>query len=796
MRDIDNTIIQAELENESPSLSLRDIVDKYLYHWPIFLIGIGLCLLSSYFYLRYTEKVYVVKSTLLIKDQKNGSGADAGNVFNDLELFSSSKVVDNEIEILKSKTLMRKVIERLNLAVEYRVEGRVIDGDVYVSRPVSLVAVKIDSNIYNRSLLLTFPSKSTYLLQDDQTGEKVSGPLNVLQRNIFGVYKVIPTNNFKRSINRVLQIRIRDPYSLVDEYLSNFSVSLAGKSSVLNLNLQTTVPQRGKDVLNTLVDVYNEAALSDKNKTTQSTIQFIDERLRLISGELTEVERDVETFKSNLGLTDISSEAKQYLDNVQLNDQQINEVELQIGSINEIQRYLNSPSGQEKVPSTLGINDPVLLSQINQLAELQLQRNQLLATTTIDNPLVAPLVSQIESTKAGIRANIENIKQSLLAKRNTLRGNNAQYQGSIKKIPGQDRQFISIKRQQTIKESLYLYLLQKKEEAALSYASSIADSRTVDSAFFSKAPVAPKRQIVYLGSLILGLILPASYIYLRGLLNNKVTGLSDISNISKIPVLGEIMYVDSAKPIVVTENSREAVSEQFRSIRTNMEFLRFKSEEQLARVTLFTSSTTGEGKSFVSTNIAASFGITGKKTVILELDLRKPQISKVLGLDNRVGLSNYLIGKVGIEDIIKKTDNPNLFVIGSGPIPPNPSELLIHNQLDVLIDYVKVHFDEVLIDAPPIGLVTDAQILSRFADITLYLIRQDVTFKTQVKNMDVIYRSKKLPNLNAILNGIKFNGKNGYGYGYGYGYYHEELNSSKTTIKTVFNDILNRIKNV
>jgi tyrosine-protein kinase Etk/Wzc len=795
MTDIDNTTLQAELENENPSLSLRETIDKYIYHWPLFLIGLSICLLGAYFYLRYTEKVYVVNSTLLIKDDKSGAGMDAGNVFNDIDLFSSSKVVDNEIEILKSKTLMHQVVDRLNLMIQYNVQGRIIDGDVYVTRPVTMSAIQIDSNFYGRTLTLRFPSSSTYLLQDAESGKQVAGQLNKLQRNAFGIYKIIPTHNFGRGGANELQIQIRDPFSLTDEYLNNLSVTLAGKSTVLNLSLRTTVPQRGKDVLNTLIQVYNEAALADKNKTTQSTIQFIDERLKLISGELMDVEKNVETFKSNLGLTDISSEAQQFLDNVQANDIKLNEVELKINTINEIQRYVNSPSQQERIPSTLGVDDPVLLSQINQLATLQLERDKLLATTTIENPLVEPLLKQIETTRSGIRSNIENIRRSLISMKSTLQGNNAQFQGAIKKIPGQDRQFISIKRQQTIKESLYLYLLQKKEEAALSYASAIADSRTVDPAFYSRTPIQPKRQIVFLGALLVGLILPASYIYGKGLLNNKVNGLADISKISKIPVLGEVMYVEDTAAVVITENSREAISEQFRAIRTNMEFLRSKSEGAVGRITLFTSSMSGEGKSFVSTNIAAAFAISGKKTVILELDLRKPQISKTLNLDNRVGLSNYLIGRASINDIIKTSSfNHDLFVIGSGPIPPNPSELLIHNELDELMAYLKKNFDEILIDAPPIGLVTDAQILARFADATIYLMRQNYTFKAQVKSMDAIYRTRKMPNLNAILNGIKYGGN--YGYGYGYGYYSDDIKNSKTTLKSIGRDILNRLKNI
>jgi tyrosine-protein kinase Etk/Wzc len=559
----------------------------------------------------------------------------------------------------------------------------------------------------------------------------------------------------------------------------------------LNLSFQTTNPALGKDVLRTLIQVYNEASLSDKNLTTQSTIRFIDERLGLISGELTTVERDVENFKTSNGLTDITGEAALYLENVKANDIQLNEVNIQLSAINDIERFVNSNSSKEKIPATFGIQDPVLLGQITQLSELQLQRDQLLMTTQLSNPIVQTVVKQIESTRSAINANIQNITTTLLGAKRQLERNNNNYQGSIKKIPTQERQFISIKRQQSIKESLYLYLLQKREEAALSYASTVADSRVVDEAYSSDAPIKPKRSITYLIALILGVFLPILYLYFKELLNNKVSTLSDITKGSSIPVLGEVMLDEGKEPIVVTDSNRKAIAEQFRAIRTNLQYAHGKIDDHFGRVTLFTSSISGEGKSFVASNVAMSLAISGRKTVLLELDLRKPKISKYLKLINNIGLSNYLIGKASYSDIVQPSFiHDNLFVIGSGPIPPNPSELLIQPAVEDLINQLKDNFDEIIIDSPPIGLVTDAQILARVADASIFIVRHKYTLKVMMEQLHKIYRSKKFPKLNVIFNGVQLS--KGYGYGYGYGYYSDESNQERFSLKKIAKNILNR----
>ncbi len=791
-KEINQRNSEDQFAEDEDNINLRELIWKYFYHWPVFVTGILLALIGGYLYLRYTIPVYEVKSSLLIKDEKKGIPTD--DMLSQLDIFGGSKVVENEVEILQSKTLMSRVVKKLNLNVSLKTEGRVISRDFYDQRPVNFQTFAMRPEYFGKELKLSFGSADQYTIENVETGKKITGLLNQLQNNYLGVYKIDKTQDFAKQKNQSYILSFYDPAKIVDYTLSKLKVTVTSKqSTVLSLTFQTTVPERGKDILNTLIQVYNEASLADKNRTTQSTIQFIDERLALITGELVEVEKDVEGFKSSQGLTDISSEAQLYLENVKTNDAKLNEVNLKLSVIKDVQKYVDSESPQEKLPSTMGIDDPVLLTQINQLSELQLKRINLLATTQPDNPVFESINQQIKATRAGIQANVKNIEVSLENTKKGLSSYNEQYEGSIKRIPGQERKFISIKRQQGIKESLYLYLLQKKEEAALSYASAVADSRVVDDAFASSDPIKPKRLITYLIALLAGLALPVGYLYIKEILNNKIKSKSDIAKLTSAPVLGDLVYEDGNEAIVVQANSRKAIAEQFRSIRTNLKFVQGKRGDTQGFVTLLTSSMSGEGKSFVGSNIATALAISGKRTVLLELDLRKPKVSKYLDLSNKTGLSNYLIGRADLKEIIQPSGiNPNLMVIGSGPVPPNPSELLIGKEIEELVIYLRANFDEIIIDTPPIGLVTDAQILARLADATVYIIRHGVTFKHQISQLESLYKSNKFPKLNIVFNGVQLGGSYGYGYGYGYGYYSDDIKKDTITIKTIFRNIFKR----
>lgn len=790
MQDIDHKTGGLDDDFEDVAeINIRDIFFKYLYHWPLFVLGVVICLLVSFIYLRYTQPIYLVTSSLLIKEQNKTTTSD---ILSKLDQEGGSKSLANEVEILKSRTLIGQVVERLYLNVQYKSEGRVINTDAYATRPIDFVPVKFNSGFYNRDLKLSFPSTGIYLLQDVASGKTATGPLGILHKTIFGAYRI---NAIKNIVGKeVLTLQVLNPEAVVGTIQGNLSIENKNpQSTVLQLGYTTPVVVQGEEILNTLVQVYNEASLLDKNKTVKNTLEFLTKKLAPITGELVAVEKDVENFKSSQGITEMSAQADLFLNSVKTNDAKLADINIKLAIIEDIKKYVNANDNRNKLPSTMGIDDPQLAAQIGQLDELQLQKVQLLATTPAENPIFNTLNKQIESVRAKIQSNVKNIGEILEQTKSQITRGNAVAQGSIKKIPGQERQFISIKRQQETKEALYLSLLQKKEETELSYASAVADSRLIDPAIGTGAPIKPNRQMIYLASFLLGLILPGIYVFIKDLLNNKINSKDELSKITHAPILGELAFDEGSETIVVNATSRTAIAEQFRAIRTNLQFVQGSVSKAQGRVTLFTSSVSGEGKSFVATNLATVLAISGKKTVLLELDLRKPKVSQYLNLKSKLGLSNYLIGKAQIDEILVESGvHKNLYVIGSGPIPPNPSELLMQLEIRVLIDYLKTQFDEIIIDAPPVGLVTDAQILAAFADTTIYIARAGVTLKSQIAQFDKLYRQHKFPKLNLILNGIQMGGKHGYGYGYGYGYYSDDAQHPKGNLKLIFKDFFKR----
>ena len=564
-------------------------------------------------------------------------------------------------------------------------------------------------------------------------------------------------------------------------------MSLSNKlATTVVLSLDDAVPQRGKDILNRLIFNYNLAGILEKNRKTKSTLDFLDQRLATLSGELTGAEKGIENFKSSQGLTDISSDSKISLENMQANDTQLNEVNVKLSVIEGIERYINSSQNSGKAPATLGITDPALTSLIEKLAQLQLQRDQLLATTPETNPDFEPINRQIATTRAAIKENVKNIKSSLVNTKQKLQTFNSGFESSIKNIPTQERQYVSLKRQQAIKESLYTYLLQKREEVSVNYASTLTNDRIVDHAY--AGPAKSKKSIAFAVALVLGIGLPAGLIYGRNSFTNKITTLQEIKDAIEIPVIAELPFEATQNPIVIN-NSATAISEQFRTLRTKMHYL--FGEKEHGRVTLLTSSVPGEGKSFVSGNLALALAYSDRKTVLLELDLRKPQLTKNFNLpQNHPGLTDYITGKANLPAIIQASGiEPNLDLISSGTLVNNPSELLERKQLKELILNLRNIYDDIIIDSPPVHLVPDAMILSHLTDLTFYMIRQGFTEKTELNFIKELNDQKQLNNISLIFNGIQ---RIKYGYGYKYNDKYYDLEKKNKSHRSLFSDFSNR----
>ncbi|WP_375444588.1 GumC family protein [uncultured Fibrella sp.] len=730
---------------EGENKNLRAVLLRYLRNWPWFVVCIAMALAGAYVYLLYQPEVYKVQASLLIKDEKKG--LDGESMLKELEIFTPKKVVENEIEILKSYTLMDKIVSRLDLATRYYKNTSFGDRETFAP-PARLIVEQANSSLYKEPIAIAFPKAGQVTIN------AITYPLNQSVQTPLGRLRVY-TREALPAGTAPLSVMVQAQTDAVNGFLKSLKAEPTSKaSSVIMLTMEDEIPKRGETILNQLIEEYNQAAIADKNKMASNTLKFIEDRLDLISGELATVEKDVEHFKSAQGITDLSTQAQNFLTTVQQNDAQLNQVKIQLGALGDVEQYLQSQSkGQGIAPATLGLGDPIMLGMVNRLSELELKREQIVRTTSELNPLVQTIDSQISEVRRNVTENVETMKRQLLTSKEQMVANNGRMENMIRTIPNKERLLLNISRQQAIKNDLYTYLLQKREETAVSFASTISDSRTIDAARSDSKPVKPVRRFYFLIFSLIGFLLPIAAMASRDALNNRILRRTDVEEQTNAPILGELTKSKRPEPIVIKGRSQSVLSEQIRTLRTNLQFI--KSNTEKSQVLLFTSSISGEGKSFISLNLGASLAITGRKVVILEMDLRKPKLHKNLGLVAGYGISNYLCGESTLEEVIQPIEGyENYFMITSGPIPPNPSELLSTDKLAELINGLKERFDYVLIDSPPVGLVTDAQLIAPLADATMYIVRHDITPKVYLKQLDVWYREHRFNNLNVILNAI------------------------------------------
>lgn len=767
-------------------VDLKTFMAKYIYHWPLFILGLVIALSCAYVYMQVVNPVYEVNASILVKDEKKSP--EEKSALPELDQSSSPKNAEAEIEILRSKKIVKQVVNELQLWATYKTSTRFKTVDLYETTPVRFQLAQKGSLLNNNKIAITILNKSSFQLQQ-LNGQMRTVAFNEPVKSAFGTWDLKPTDFLDQYIGSTITINVNEPDNVATNYVKALDTHLLDKlAPTIGISITDEVPKRGEDFLNGLIKDYNDAAAVEQKRKTKSTIDFIDSRLASLTGELGKAEQKVEGYRSSQGITDISSQSQAYLENVQNNEQKLNEVNVQLNIIDGIEQYVNSPGTNTNAPATIGITDPALNSQIEKLGELQLKKSALLATTPEKNPLFDPLNKQISLTKESIKETIKGIKSSLLNSKRQLQAFNGKVESSIKDIPVQERQFVDMKRQQSIKENLYVYLLQKREELALSYASTSVDARIVDQANIGDIKW-PRKSLVFAVALLCGFGLPFLLIYFRQTFSNSITSRREIENALDAPILGEVSFGDVGDGIVVVNNRNNLIGEQIRSLRTNLHYLHQSNKAapsplqsvvttmavaDSSRVTLFTSSISKEGKSFISSNIAASLAASGKKTVILEMDLRKPKISGIFDLPtNHAGISEYLSGNATLDQILQPVPNSNLLVIGSGKTPTDPSELLESDRLVQLITELRTKFDDVIIDSPPLHLVTDAMIIARIVDASVYVMRQGYTSKDELNFISDIYEQDKLPNLSIVFNGIKKK-KYGYGYSYDNSYYNQD----------------------
>ena len=557
------------------------------------------------------------------------------------------------------------------------------------------------------------------------------------------------------------------------DYCKSLSIAPTSKTtSVAVISLKNSSLQRGQDFINQLLEMYNRNTNNDKNEIAQKTAEFIDERIGIISKELGSTEANLESFKRDAGITDLTSEAQIALAGNAEYEKKSVENRTQISLVNDLRKYLRG-NEYEVLPSNVGLQDAALIGAIERYNEMLVERKRLLRTSTENNPTIVNLDTSIRAMKANVQATLEGTLQGLMITKESLDREASRYSRRISNAPGQERAYVSIARQQEIKAGLYLMLLQKREENAIALAATANNAKIIDEAIADDIPVSPKRSMIYLIALVLGVGIPVGIIYLIELTKFKIEGRADVEKLTSVPVVGDIPLTDEKNDkngsIAVFENKNNLMSETFRNIRTNLQFMLDNDQ----KVILVTSTVSGEGKSFVSSNLAISLSLLGKKVVIVGLDIRKPGLNKVFQLSNKErGITQYLSNpEMDLMELVQLSDvNKNLFILPGGTVPPNPTELLARNGLDRAIETLKKNFDYVILDTAPIGMVTDTLLIGRVADLSVYVCRADYTHKAEYTLINELSFEKKLPNLCTVINGVDLK-KRKYGYYYGYGKY-------------------------
>ena len=772
-------------EQSEEQVNIQELLFRYLIHWPWFVVSIIICIACAWGYLRLTTPIYNITATVLIKDEKKGGGANMSSELEKMGLdgfVSSSNNVDNEIEVLRSKSLAREVVNNLGLFVTYMDEDEFPSKELYHTSPVlvSLThqeADKLPGRMEINMILQPTGALGVQITVGEKEYRKQFDKLPAVFPTDEGTVAFFANNDTLSAVRpenitkeRHITAFINRPFSVSKGYVNSLSIAPTSKTtSVVVISLENTNTRRGRDYINKLLEMYNINANNDKNEVAQKTAEFIDERIGIISKELGSTEQDLENFKRSAGITDLSSEAQIALTGNAEYEKKRVENQTQINLVMDLQRYMKG-NEYEVLPSNIGLQDAASAGAIDRYNQMLVERKRLLRTSTENNPTIINLDTSIRAMRTNVQATLDATLKGLQITKEDLAREASRYSRRINDAPTQERQFVSIARQQEIKSGLYLMLLQKREENAITLAATANNAKIIDEALADDNPISPKKTIVYLVALVLGVGLPVGVIYLIGLTKFKIEGRADVEKLTSLPVVGDIPLADEKTgSIAVFENQNNLMSETFRNVRTNLQFML----ENGKNVILVTSTISGEGKSFISANLAISLSLLGKKVVIVGLDIRKPGLNKVFNIPKKEhGITQYLTNTTAnLMDFVQPSDiNKNLFILPGGTVPPNPTELLARGGLEKAIETLKANFDYVILDTAPVGMVTDTLLIGRVADLSVYVCRADYTHKAEVTLINELAENNKLPNLCIAVNGLDLNSRK-YGYYYGYGKY-------------------------
>lgn len=760
-------------KKQSEFVSVGDIILKYAKYWKWLILSGAACLILAIAYIKATDPTYLIVGNVKLQNEDTGTKIASSLVRSfGLGGMAGSDNIDDESAVMASQSHMRNMIYNLGLQTSYDLKRFPFDKSMYNTSPIGL---KVERHIVDT---LSKPIEFEVKVNKDKSvdvsietdgsgiGEFKFDNLPAVMQTPYGEFTLTYTGKPIDKSSYKLDITLSGLDYAAEEFRKNIGVGSTGnKSDIITLSLKDVDRQRGKDILNKLIEIYNQDAGNDKNLIAQNTAEFLQERLTLISNELKDIEKQIENYKSKNRLTDIKAEAEIFIEKYQDINQKNTEIEIQNNIINSAEAYLsNQKNKYEPIPSGMGISANTT-EAIRSYNNAILERNKLLQNAGIDNPVIKNIDEQIDILRRNVQSSIQNSKKDIQTQKQSWSGLEGEMQSRMTEMPQQEREYIELERQRLVKADLYVFLLTKMEEAQLTLVSTTPKAKIIDAAYNISKPVAPRKAVILGIALLMSLLIPVCIIYLLEVFKFKIASKEELEETTRLRIIGEICLDKSGKHVAVSDGINTSTAELFRLVRTNLQFI-IKKEQ---KVILITSSIAGEGKSYFSLNLALSFSlIKNKKIVIVGLDIRNPKLSEYLGKSNRNGITNYLASDdVVPHDIIQPCPDlhPNISFIPAGSIPPNPSELLLNDRLDELFDYLREHFDYIVVDTAPVGMVSDTFCLDRIADATIYVFRANYTNKSYLKLAESIVDQQKLKNLSLVINGTTT--KAAYGYGYG-----------------------------
>jgi len=779
-----------ELNEEK--IDIRSILLRYSTYWYFFLLSILFFIFLGFLVNRYTVPEYSVSSTLLIRDDSN-TQLGAENILEGLELFSGKKNLKNEIIILKSYSVTEQIVEELNLGISYFKKGFIISNELFKNTPftvtidstkLQVTGVKYEIDFINEEsfkLRLKADDKYAYNVIKEKFDKSKSVNINFKEEYNFGdtitsplfTFSINKTSFFDidkiKKENKKFSFKLHPKRQYAQKLIKDININPINKeTSILKLSIKGSNPKKNIEILDKLTEIYIRSGLNEKNIMAVNTINFIDNQLNIIEDSLSFIENQLEEFRlENPNLEIVDKEYGTYFQKQKL-DNSLSEQSVNIKYYKSLLNYLKDETDINSIvsPTSMGISNPELNNLINQLLLLYSNKGELEITTTKRNPSYQAVLSQIEHTKQTIIENIKNLISSAAIYETDLKNRINLFNSKINKLPEAEKKYIILKRKYQYNEQTAVYLQQKRYEASLAKAGTESDHKVIDAARLdNQRPIKPRKTLTYFIMLIIAFFVPISIISIRRFFNDTINRKSDIKNNSNVPIIGLIGHSDKSTSLVVPNSTKSIITESFRSLRTNIQYIAANKTKKIISVT---SSIGGEGKTFVTMNLASIFALSNHKTILIGGDLRKPKLHNSFKLNKNQGLSNYLINKSNLEDIITKTNIKTLDVIASGPIPPNPAELLDSPKMNELLSILNKKYDYVIIDTPPIGLVTDGVIIMQYADANIYIIRHNYSKIKSLSVVNNIFKNKNISNLNIVINDYTEN--EGYGYGYGYGY--------------------------